>query len=100
MKWLTNACETTDHTLDVLTNLEVAILAEDPTSVGKINGECYDPDNTVYPVPANMIPTIKQLIFVKELYIMTSSITDNTNDTHNDTQNTPINKQLANALTE
>ena len=100
MKWLTNACETTEHTLDVLTNLEISILAEDPTSVGKINGECYDPDNTVYPVPANMIPTIKQLIFAKELYIMLASNTDVTNDAHNDTQNTPMTKNLANALTE
>ena len=100
MKWLTNACETTDHTLDTLTNLEVSILAEDPTSVGKINGDCYDPDNTVYPVPANMIQTIKQLIFAKELYVMLASNTDVTNDAHNDTQNTPMTKNLANALTE
>ena len=100
MKWLTNACESTDHTLDTLTNLEVSIIAEDPTAVGKINSKCYDPDETVYPVPANMIPTIKSFIFAKELAIMLATNTDITNNAHDDTQSNPMTKTLANALTE
>ena len=38
-------------------------ILEDPTQAG----ECFDRDNTPYPVPANMIPTIKQMIFEREV---------------------------------
>ena len=76
-----------DHTLDTLQFVELAGIFEDPTAVGKINGECYDPDNTVYPVPANMIPVIKNTIFTKELAIMLTMPTDTSNNTHDNTQN-------------
>lgn len=76
-----------DHTLDTLQFVELAGIFEDPTAVGKINGECYDPDNTVYPVPANMIPVIKNTIFTKELAIMLAMPTDTSNNTHDNTQN-------------
>lgn len=76
-----------DHTLDTLTAVELTGIFEDPTSVGQINSVCYDPDNTVYPVPANMIPVIKNMIFTKELAIMSAVPTDITNNTHDDTQN-------------
>lgn len=76
-----------DHTLDTLTFVELAGIFEDPTAVGAINSICYDPDNTTYPVPANMIPTIKNLIFTKELLVMQSVPTDTSNNTHDNTQN-------------
>ena len=76
-----------DHALDTLQFVELAGIFEDPTAVGKINGECYDPDNTVYPVPANMIPVIKNTIFTKELAIMLAMPTDTSNNTHDNTQN-------------
>ena len=76
-----------DHTLDTLQFVELAGIFEDPTAVGKINGECYDSDNTVYPVPANMIPVIKNTIFTKELAIMLTMPTDTSNNTHDNTQN-------------
>ena len=76
-----------DHTLDTLTSVELAGIFEDPTAVGAINSICYDPDNTTYPVPANMIPTIKNLIFTKELLVMQSVPTDTSNNTHDNTQN-------------
>ena len=37
-----------------------------------------------YPIPANMIPTLKNLIFSKELNIMLTVPTDNTNNSTND----------------
>ena len=55
-------------------------ILEDPTKAG----ECFDYDETPYPVPANMIPTIKDLIFSKELNIMSKVPTDDTNNSTND----------------
>ena len=48
--------------------------------------ECFDPDGP-YPVPAHMIPTIKDLIFSKELNIMPKMPTDETNNSRDDMQN-------------
>ena len=42
----------------------------------------YDP-NGKYPVPANLIPTIRQLILDKEVKVMTAVPTDSTNDANN-----------------
>lgn len=55
-------------------------ILEDPTKAG----ECFDYDSTPYPVPANMIPTIKDLIFSKELNIMLKVPTDTSNNSTND----------------
>ena len=88
LKSLIEQCtDEVDHTLDTLQFVELAGIFEDPTAVGKINGECYDPDNTVYPVPANMIPVIKNTIFTKELAIMLAMPTDTSNNTQDNTQN-------------
>lgn len=58
-------------------------ILEDPTQAG----ECFDRDDTPYPVPAHMIPTIKQMIFERELNIMSSSPSDHTNNSTNDVNN-------------
>lgn len=58
-------------------------ILEDPTQAG----ECFDRDNTPYPVPANMIPTIKQMIFERELNIMLTVPSDHTNNSTNDVNN-------------
>lgn len=58
-------------------------ILEDPTQAG----ECFDRDDTPYPVPANMIPTIKQMIFEKELNIMLRVPSDTTNNSTNDVNN-------------
>ena len=44
----------------------------------------YSADD-VYPVPASMIPAIKELIFSKEFKLQVP--TDKTNDSNDDTQN-------------
>lgn len=53
---------------------------EDPTKAGP----CFDYDNTSYPIPSNMIPTLKELIFSKELNIMLRVPSDTTNNSTND----------------
>jgi hypothetical protein len=74
------------------TSLTVDIIAEDPTSIdGTYN---YDGQ---YPCPANMIPTIKDLIFTKELYIMPQETVDTTNDSDDDTQNKVSTRSLRKA---
>lgn len=55
-------------------------ILEDPTQAG----DCFDRDDTPYPVPANMIPTIKQMIFERELNIMSQMPSDDTNNSTND----------------
>ena len=59
--------------------VEIEGILEDPTKVA----DCYDYDGP-YPIPANMIPTLKNLIFSKELNIMLTVPTDNTNNSTND----------------
>lgn len=60
--------------------VKVEGILEDPTQAG----ECFDRDDTPYPVPANMIPTIKDMIFSKELNIMLKVPSDDTNNSTND----------------
>ena len=62
------------------------IIAENPADVAGVNGECFDP-NGQYPVPANMISVIKQMIFANELNIMPQMKSDKTNNGNDDTQN-------------
>jgi len=56
--------------------VQIEGIFEDPTKLGS----CFDAENSVYPVPANLIPTIKDLIFSKELNIMLQVPTDMTNN--------------------
>lgn len=63
--------------------VEIDGILEDPTA---IDG-CFDYDNTPYPIPANIIPNLKSLIFSKELNIMLTVPTDTTNNSTNDLTN-------------
>lgn len=67
---------------NTLQNVSVDIIAENPADVI----DNFDPDQP-YPVPANMIPAIKDLIFNKELNIMMRVKTDDSNDSNDQTQN-------------
>lgn len=60
--------------------VEISGILENPADAGK----CFDADNSPYPVPAHMIPTIKDLIFTKELNIMSQMLTDTTNNSRDD----------------
>ena len=60
--------------------VEIQGVLEDPTSAGS----CFDMDDTPYPVPANLIPIIKQMIFERELNISLKTPSDTTNNTTND----------------
>lgn len=62
--------------------ISVDVIAEDPTEITA----CYNPDDE-FPVPAAMIPTITQMILERELRIMTSMPSDETNNSKDDTQN-------------
>lgn len=62
--------------------IEADIIAEDPTELSA----CFDP-NKDFPIPAAMIPTITQMIMERELRILTSSPSDDTNNTQDNTQN-------------
>ena len=75
-----------------ITSIEVDAILEDPTTISNN----YDP-NSSYPVSANMIPTIKDLIFTKELYIMPQEIVDTTNDSDDDTVNKVSTRSLRKA---
>lgn len=69
--------------LDGPCNLEyvwVGGIFEDPTDAG----DCFDADNEKYPMPAHLIPVIKDLIFTKELNIMIQMPSDKTNNSQND----------------
>ena len=59
-------------------------ILEDPTAAG----ECFDRDDTPYPVPSNMIPVIKDMIFKRELGTMLSMPSDTTNNSTNDVRQT------------
>ena len=62
--------------------IEADVILENPADAN----ECFDPDMP-YPAPAHMIPTIKDLIFSKELNIMPKMPTDETNNSRDDMQN-------------
>lgn len=70
-----------DGTQDLLEYVDIDVIAENPSELV----ECYDP-NSEYPAPAAMIPTIKELIFAKELGIAQQNYTDTTNNTFDDIQ--------------
>ena len=69
--------------------IDVKVIAEDPTE----NKLCYDPSTDEYPIPAYMWPTIKDLIFSKDIYTMFQQQSDTSNNSQDDTQNT-YNKNL------
>ena len=75
-----------------ITSIDVDAILEDPTTISNN----YDPDSS-YPISANMIPTIKDLIFTKELYIMPQEIVDTTNDSDDDTVNKVSTRSLRKA---
>jgi hypothetical protein len=60
--------------------ITVGFVAEDPSMVTNFSAD------DVYPVPASMIPTIRQMILSKELNIMTHEYTDKINNNNDDTQ--------------
>lgn len=62
--------------------IQADIVAENPSDLS----ECFNPDDE-YPVPANMIPTIKDMIFSKELNIQPKMPSDTTNNSDDDLQN-------------
>lgn len=62
--------------------ISVDVIAEDPTSLG----DCFDPDSE-FPIPSAMIPTIVQMILEKELRVMVTMPSDETNDARDDMQN-------------
>lgn len=68
--------------------VEIGIIAENPADLN----ECFDPDSE-YPVPAHMIPAIKDMIFSKELNIMHQMPSDETNNSRDDMQNINVRQQ-------
>lgn len=68
--------------------VEIGIIAENPADLN----ECFDPDSE-YPVPAHMIPVIKDMIFSKELNIMHQMPSDETNNSRDDVQNINVRQQ-------
>ena len=63
--------------------IDAKVIMEDP--IEEIT--CYDPDTDEYPMPNYMWPTVKDLIFSKDLAWMMRQVSDNTNDSYDDTQN-------------
>lgn len=68
--------------------VEIGIIAENPADLDP----CFDPDDS-YPAPAHMIPTIKELIFSKELNVMRQMPSDETNNARDDMQNINVKRQ-------
>ena len=64
-----------------LAYVTLGVIAEDPSTISG-----FSPDDP-YPVPASMIPTLRQMILSKELNIMTHEVTDKNNNSNDDTQN-------------
>lgn len=79
----------------LLEYINIKLLAEDPTKIAnevKDDGtKCYNA-NLPYPVPANMIPVIKQMIMEKELGIMITMPSDTKNNISNDLENITVKK--------
>lgn len=68
---------------NMLEYIDVKVIAEDPTE----DILCYNPSEDEYPIPADMWPTIKDLIFSKDFYTMSIQRSDATNNTNDDNQN-------------
>lgn len=62
--------------------IEIDVIVEDPTELAA----CFNPDKD-FPIPAAMIPTIIQMIMERELRILVSAPSDDTNNTQDNTQN-------------
>ena len=62
--------------------ISVDVIAEDPSDLKN----CWSPDDE-YPIPAAMIPTMIQLILERELNVIVSRPSDETNDSRDDNQN-------------
>lgn len=67
----------------LLEYVQIDGILEDPTKANT----CFDYDSTPYPMPANMIPALKDLIFTKEIRNMLAVPTDNANNSVNDVNN-------------
>lgn len=67
-----------NNTLEYIT---IECILEDPTDI-----PCYDPD-TEFPVPMHLIPEIRQMICTRELGLMVSNHSDETNDSRDDNVN-------------
>lgn len=61
--------------------INIDLIAENPAEVGT----CFDP-NDEYPIPANMVLTLKNMILVNELQLMIRMPSDDTNDSKDDMQ--------------
>lgn len=73
---------------DLLKYIDVRGIFEIPTEVAQfvnpVTGTpSYDVDTDKYPIPTNMLPTLKEMILKKELNIMTAKASDVTNDSAN-----------------
>lgn len=80
--WVKNNRIYLDGDSNQLEYITIGIIPENPADVA----DCFDP-NAPYPAPAHMIPTIKDLIFSKELRIMPQMPSDDTNNSQDNTQN-------------
>ena len=61
--------------------VNIDLIAENPAEVGT----CFDPDDE-YPIPANMVITLKNMILINELQLMIRMPSDSTNDSSDDMQ--------------
>ena len=62
--------------------ISVDVLAEDPSEIK----DCFDPD-AEFPLPADKIPMVTQMIFENELKYMLNQPSDESNNSHDDLQN-------------
>lgn len=72
---------------NTLEYIYVSCILEDPASA-----PCFDPDG-VFPIPSNMIPTIRNMILTNELRFTVQNPSDETNDSRDDNQNIYANKK-------
>lgn len=75
---------------DIIEYIDIRGIFEIPTEVSQfinpITGTPnYNVDTNKYPIPTNMLPTLKQMILKQELGIMTNSLSDVSNDSANNT---------------
>ena len=74
---------------NALEYLDVAVIAEDPTDLKM----CYNPSEDEYPLPIAMWPTVKSLIFTKDIPMMLNMPVDVTNDSADQTVNAGTKQQ-------
>lgn len=72
---------------DILEYVVIRGIFEIPVEVEEINSTTFDIDSFKYPIPHNMVFTLKEMILKKELGIMTNETADTTNNKVNDTLN-------------